>query len=68
VLFAVRPDRGYFELSETGRVRVADDGFTSFEPAAGGRDRFLVLDGPAQEAKTLEALVQLVTQPPCNHR
>lgn len=62
-LYAVRPDRGYFDLSPPGRVTVEADGFTRFHPDAKGRDRFLNLN-PAQVARTREALVQLVTQPP----
>lgn len=42
--YAVFPDRGYFSLSEPGRVQVESDGSTRFEPAAGGRDRYLKVD------------------------
>lgn len=62
-LYAVRPDRGYFDLSPAGRVTVENDGFTRFKPESKGRDRFLILNA-AQLARTREALVQLVTQPP----
>ena len=31
VLYAVRPNRGYFDLSPPGMVKVANDGLTSFE-------------------------------------
>jgi inosine-uridine nucleoside N-ribohydrolase len=63
-LFAVRPDRGYFQLSPPGRVAVSASGVTTFEAGAGGRDRILIL--PMQDvARVREALVQLVTQPPC---
>lgn len=62
-LYAVLPDRGYFGLSAPGSVSVEDDGFTRFKPKAGGRDHFLKLDA-TQKARTLEALVQLCTQPP----
>jgi inosine-uridine nucleoside N-ribohydrolase len=65
VLYAVHPDRGYFDLSPPGRVTVADDGFTRFTPAKDGkgRDRFLKLNF-TQAARVREALVQLVVQPP----
>ena len=43
VLYAVRADRGYFDLSDNGMVRVADDGLTTFEKSDGGRHRYLVL-------------------------
>jgi purine nucleosidase len=64
VLYAVRPDRGYFGLSSPGQVTVEKDGFTRFTPAPGGRDRFLTLND-IQAARVKEALVQLASQPPC---
>ena len=63
VLYAVRPDRGYFGLSEPGRVTVEEDGFTSFTPAPDGRDRYLTLTD-AQIPRVKEALVELASQPP----
>jgi len=63
VLHAVRPKHGYFGLSDAGRVRVADDGLTTFEPHEDGRDRFLTLTDE-QRIRTTEALVQLASQPP----
>ena len=63
VLYAVFPDRGYFELSPPGRVDVEADGFTRFTPAADGRDRYLILN-EGQTARVKEALVQLASQPP----
>ena len=63
VLYAVHPDRGYFDLSGTGRVIVEPDGFTKFEPAAEGRHRYLKLND-VQRARVLESLVQLSSQPP----
>ena len=63
VLYAVRPDRGYFDLSEPGQVTVEADGFTRFTPAAGGRDRYLLLTD-SQIVRVKEALVQLSSQPP----
>jgi inosine-uridine nucleoside N-ribohydrolase len=63
VLYAVRPDRGYFSLSERGRVRMDANGRTSLDPDPNGRHRYLVVS-ETQKAKTLEALVQLASQPP----
>ncbi len=63
VLYAVRPDRGYFDLSEPGRVIVEDDGGTRFEPAADGPHRYLVLR-PENVGRVTEALVMLASQPP----
>lgn len=63
VLQAVRPDHEYFGLSQLGRVHVADDGLTTFQNSADGRDRYLIL-GEDQKARAREALVQLASQPP----
>lgn len=62
VLYGVAGDRGYFDLSEPGRVTVEGDGFTRFAPEANGRDRFLILRASAV-ARVKEALVQLSSQP-----
>lgn len=63
VLHAVYPERGFFDVSKPGRVRVADDGLTSFTPEPGGRDRYLILT-ESQKGRATEALVQLSSQPP----
>lgn len=63
VLHAVRPNRGYFQLSPRGQVAVQDDGLTSFEASKMGRDRYLIIPD-ALKARTTEALVQLSSQPP----
>lgn len=63
VLHAIRPDRGYFDLSPHGRVTIADDGQTSFADDASGRDRYLIIR-EEQKGRTTEALVQLSSQPP----
>lgn len=63
VLHALRPNRGYFDLSSPGRVSVADDGLTIFEETADGRDRYLILRDD-QKGRAIEALVQLSSQPP----
>ncbi|MEY3991079.1 MAG: hypothetical protein RI985_2160 [Chloroflexota bacterium] len=61
-LYAVLPERGYFGLSQPGKVVVADDGFTTFVPGARGKQRYLTMDA-AQQARVLEALVQLTSMP-----
>lgn len=67
VLWAVFPERGFFGLSEPGRVKVLDDGFTRFMPAGknqpGRRDRFLTMNS-VQQSRALEAIVHLTIQPP----
>ncbi|MFN7920844.1 MAG: nucleoside hydrolase [Bryobacteraceae bacterium] len=62
VLYAVRPGRGYFGLSPAGAIRVDAQGRTTFESKPGGQHRYLIVD-EAQKAKTLEALIQLASQP-----
>lgn len=62
VLFAVRPDHNYFSLSEPGRIEVQADGRTVHHAELGGRHRYLKLS-EAQRGRTLEALVQLASQP-----
>lgn len=63
VLAAVRPDRGYFQLSKPGKVTVTDDALSRFEDDPQGKHRYLILN-PASVEKTREALVQLSSQPP----
>ncbi len=63
VLYAVRPDRGYFGLSQPGVIRVNDQGLTNFAPSPGGRHRYLTMDD-RQVPRVCEALVQLASQPP----
>lgn len=63
VLYAVHPDRGYFDLSPPGRVTIENDGFSKFEPKDGGRHRYLKMN-ETQRARVQEALVQLTSQPP----
>jgi inosine-uridine nucleoside N-ribohydrolase len=62
VLYAVRPDRDYFTVSEPGRVQVQADGRTIHTPDPAGRHRYLKLTVP-QQARTLEALIELASQP-----
>lgn len=62
VLYAIRPDRGYFDLSPTGSVTVTDVGVTVFK-AGEGQQRFLKLTD-AQKVKTQEALMILASEPP----
>lgn len=64
VLYAVHPDRGYFDLSKPGDVTVEDDGFTRFKESSNGKSRYLILRDDAQKARAVEALVQLSSQPP----
>jgi purine nucleosidase len=67
VLYAVLPDRGYFDVSPDGTVTVEPDGFTRFDENPHGKHRYLILR-PEQKARVLEALVQLSSQPPTGGR
>ncbi len=63
VLYAVRPDRGYFGLSGTGTIRITPEGFARFSPAPDGKRRYLTVT-PEQITRVREALVMLASQPP----
>ncbi len=63
VLYAVRPNDGYFKLSPAGRVQVTNEGVTSFEVQPNGRHRFLILK-PEQKVQVREALRELASEPP----
>jgi inosine-uridine nucleoside N-ribohydrolase len=62
-LYAIYPDRGYFDLSPAGNVKVDDEGRTDFSEKDGGNDRYLIMDA-VQTARVREAFVQLCTEPP----
>jgi inosine-uridine nucleoside N-ribohydrolase len=64
VLYAIRPDRGYFDLSAPGRIIVGDEGVTRFEPSANGSQRYLIVNDK-QRQMALEAMIYLASQPPC---
>lgn len=63
VLQAIFPDRQYFDLSDRGKVTIAQDGFMSFTPSPEGRDRYLVLP-KNRHSRVIEALTQMTSQPP----
>lgn len=63
VLYAVRPDRGYFGLSDPGRISIDEQGHSMYALAAAGRHRYLKVD-EGQIIRVREALVQLASQPP----
>ncbi len=63
VLYGIRPNAGYFELSEPGRIHLGNKNTTVFEPAAQGNCRYLLLR-PERVADIRQLLVDLVTEPP----
>ncbi len=62
-LQAIYSDRGYFDLSPKGHVKVDDEGRTDFHGKDDGNDRYLIMDA-VQTARVREAFVQLCTEPP----
>jgi inosine-uridine nucleoside N-ribohydrolase len=63
VLYALRPDDGYFDLSPPGQVTINNEGHTEFKPTETGGDRYLILR-PDQKPRVLEALMLLSSEPP----
>jgi inosine-uridine nucleoside N-ribohydrolase len=63
VLYAVRPDRGYFDLSPPGRVTVEPDGLTTFTPELDGPHRYLMVNAE-QASRVREAFVEFCSEPP----
>jgi hypothetical protein len=62
VLDAIRPDRGYFDLSEPGNVTLGDKDTTVFTPDPNGKCRYLVLKLD-QVGRILELIATLVSEP-----
>jgi hypothetical protein len=63
VLFAVRPDRDYFGLSQPGKITIDTEGYSKYAPSTDGEHRYLMVD-EKQIVRVREALVQLASQPP----
>ncbi len=60
VLEAVEPDKGHFDRSPAGIIRIDPAGYSAFTPSAGGQHRYLLLPEERADA-TLAALVNRVT-------
>ena len=63
VLYAVRPNGGFFTLSKKGTISVDEKGKTELRPDPKGNHRYLILD-PSMRKAVLDALVQLSSRPP----
>lgn len=63
VLYAVRPDRGYFGLSEPGKITLGEKNVTIFTPDTNGTHRYLTATS-AQTDRVREALVWAASTPP----
>lgn len=62
-LYAVRPQEGYFKLSDTGTIGVLMDGRTKFTPSASGKHRYLIFD-PAQKERILKTYTEIASAKP----
>lgn len=62
VLDAIRPDRGYFDLSPPGNVELGEKDTTAFTPDANGKCRYLILK-PDQVSRIRELIASLVSEP-----
>ena len=63
VLYAVRPQRGYFGLSESGKLAINEQGKLEFSADPAGKHRYLTVT-PEQIVRTQEVLEALSSQPP----
>jgi inosine-uridine nucleoside N-ribohydrolase len=63
VFYAVRPQEGLFKLSDTGTIRVLEDGRAKFTASASGQHRYLIFD-PAQAAKLVKSFTELASAKP----
>jgi inosine-uridine nucleoside N-ribohydrolase len=63
VLHAVRPDRNYFGISESGVITLGEKAVTQFEVQPEGRHQFLTLDAE-QAIRVRELFVEMVSSPP----
>jgi hypothetical protein len=63
ILYAVRPDAGFFQLSDSGTIEVLDSGDMRLNPDAAGRHKRLVLD-PAKKEAILATLREIVSAKP----
>ena len=65
VLYAIRPERGYFTLSPKGQVTYDEKGLTSFAETPDGKHQYLIAN-PGQAERVKEALATLASQPGTN--
>lgn len=63
VLYAIRPQENYFQLSEAGTIQVLADGQTKFTPLAEGKHRYLIAD-QARKEQLLAAYIQMASAQP----
>ena len=67
VLYAVRPQDKFFQVSEPGTVTVGEDGGIDFAVSVNGKHRRLLLD-PAQKERILKTYVEIASAKPVPRR
>ena len=65
VLYAIRPDRDYFNMSKAGRIQLDSEGVTHLKEESEGKHRYLISRGSPDRVR--EALTGLASQPPSIH-
>lgn len=63
VLYALRPQEGYYQISDPGTITVLDDGSTRFTAGAEGRHRYLIAD-PAQTERIVKVYTEVASAKP----
>ena len=63
VLYAIRPQENYFQLSAPGTIHVLEDGRTKFVSTAEGKHRYLILD-QARKDQLLAAYIEMASAQP----
>ena len=67
VLYAVRPQEGYFKMSEPGTISVLEDGRCRFRATAAGKHRYLILD-PAQKQRIIGVYTEIASAKPVERK
>jgi inosine-uridine nucleoside N-ribohydrolase len=67
VLYAIRPQEGYFKLSDPGTISVLDDGRCRFRATAAGKHRYLILD-PAQKQRIIGVYTEIASAKPVERK
>jgi inosine-uridine nucleoside N-ribohydrolase len=62
VLYAIRPDRGYFNMSNSGTIHLDSEGVSRLKEEKNGKHRYLMPRGSPDRVR--EALTSLASQPP----
>lgn len=63
VLYAIKPQENYFQLSAPGTIQVLSDGRSKFNPSADGKHRHLIID-QAKKEHVLAAYIEMAGAQP----